>query len=98
RRFDLLHADLPVDLVKLDVEGFEPRVVRGMERMLARCRPIVVSEYAPSNLRALGGTQPEEYLAWFHAHGYAARILDGDAPPRPAEASALARALGAAHH
>ena len=33
---DFLPSDLTVDLVKIDVEGHEPSVVRGMERTIAR--------------------------------------------------------------
>jgi len=36
--------NLPVDLVKIDVEGFEPAVLRGARGVLTRDRPIVVYE------------------------------------------------------
>ncbi len=99
RRFDDLGTSGEIHLVKIDVEGFEPRVVRGMERMLARCRPMVVSEFAPSNLRTLGGIEPDAYLEWFRSRGYDVRILD-DAPeaPVPATRAALAHALRNRHH
>lgn len=35
-----------VDLVKIDVEGFELSVIRGMARSLARYRPVIVMELA----------------------------------------------------
>ncbi len=38
-------ADQPVALVKIDVEGAEARVVKGMQGLLARYRPVVVMEY-----------------------------------------------------
>ena len=99
RRFDDLHGDDAIHLVKIDVEGFEPRVVRGMERTLERFRLMVVSEFAPSNLRTLGGVEPDAYLEWFRSRGYRASILD-DAPEAPVLATpdALDRALRGRHH
>ncbi|MER7899029.1 FkbM family methyltransferase [Streptomyces sp. NPDC096046] len=41
---DLAVGDRPVDLVKIDVEGFEPDVLRGMSRILAAHRPVVIAE------------------------------------------------------
>ena len=37
---------MPVDLVKVDVEGFEDRVLRGMSAILSRWRPAIVVEVA----------------------------------------------------
>ncbi len=36
--------DVPVALVKIDVEGMEPDVIAGAEDTLARCRPVVYAE------------------------------------------------------
>jgi hypothetical protein len=41
---DAALADLPVDLVKIDVEGFEPEVLAGMSRVLAARHPKVIAE------------------------------------------------------
>ena len=40
----LLSDDRPIALVKIDVEGFETRVLRGMRETLARWKPIVTTE------------------------------------------------------
>ncbi|MGE0480744.1 MAG: FkbM family methyltransferase [Phycisphaerae bacterium] len=44
---DTLFADAPVDLVKIDVEGFEDKVLLGMRGVLARCRPALIVECNP---------------------------------------------------
>ena len=42
-----LGSDMPVDLVKVDVEGFEDRVLKGMFGILSRWRPATVVECNP---------------------------------------------------
>lgn len=42
---DVLPADLPIRLVKVDVEGAELEVLRGAVRTLTRYRPVVVFEH-----------------------------------------------------
>jgi FkbM family methyltransferase len=44
----------PIRLVKLDVEGFEGEVLRGMRRILTRSRPILLVEVNAPMLRAHG--------------------------------------------
>lgn len=39
------HGIRNVDFIKLDVEGFEPRVLRGLCRTIVRDRPIIAFEY-----------------------------------------------------
>ena len=75
-RWDARFGDIPVDLVKIDIEGWEPVAVRGMERCIETFRPAVVSEFAPSNVAGLGGTEPAAYLDWFLSRGYRAWIVD----------------------
>ena len=41
---DGLGVDAPVRLVKIDVEGHEMDVLRGMKGMIARCRPVLILE------------------------------------------------------
>ncbi|WP_199551732.1 FkbM family methyltransferase [Streptomyces sp. N35] len=41
---DAIAGDLPVDLVKIDVEGFEPQILRGMAGLLTTRRPAIIAE------------------------------------------------------
>jgi FkbM family methyltransferase len=46
-RGDALLADAGrVDLIKIDVEGYEPNVLAGLERIIARDRPVLIFEYS----------------------------------------------------
>ncbi len=61
---DLLLAEEVVDLVKVDVEGFELGVLRGLYRTLERHRPIVLAEALPAKIDpATGTTEVAELLA-----------------------------------
>ncbi|SEJ48968.1 FkbM family methyltransferase [Demequina mangrovi] len=53
---DELVGEQQVSLVKVDVEGMEPDVLRGLERTIGRCRPVIVTEaHDPSHTRAIAG-------------------------------------------
>jgi FkbM family methyltransferase len=75
-RFDAHYGDRPVDLIKVDVEGFEPKVIAGMAAAIERRRPVVLSEFSLTNLREIGDVDPESYLAWFRSRGYACAIVE----------------------
>ena len=53
RMDDLVDSDA-VDVVKIDVEGAELGVLRGGERMIARCRPSILFESGPDSGDGLG--------------------------------------------
>jgi FkbM family methyltransferase len=44
-----------VSVVKIDVEGFEPAVVRGLKAVFERDRPFILLEVSPEGLKELGG-------------------------------------------
>ena len=55
----LLHDERPIVLVKMDVEGFEIRALRGLRETLRRFRPIVTTEIIPEWLERAGGSTAE---------------------------------------
>jgi FkbM family methyltransferase len=62
-------ADRKVQLVKLDVDGFECDVLRGATKLLRDTRPIFVMELAPYVLRERG-TSLDEFVSFFVSNGY----------------------------
>ncbi len=63
-----------VDLIKIDVEGFELSVLRGLQATLARYRPMVMMELSDQTRIGLAGTA--ELMALFPP-GYEARVVRG---------------------
>lgn len=85
RRGDALFADLMPDLVKIDVEGMEMAVLAGLERTIARGRPLILIEVEAAHRDA--------FMAWAAARGY-----DHSSPglQGPKKANYLLRPRGAA--
>ncbi|HEY6118942.1 MAG TPA: FkbM family methyltransferase [Pyrinomonadaceae bacterium] len=65
-----------VMFVKIDVEGAELMVLRGMTETLARLRPIVVIELVPDLLANLG-TSKDEVIAFLTSFSYSTVSLGG---------------------
>jgi hypothetical protein len=76
-----------VDLIKIDIDGFECGMLRGSRATLERMRPILVMELSPHQLDENGGSIAElvELLA---AAGYALEDLTSG-KPLPMSGSAL---------
>jgi hypothetical protein len=72
---DFLPSDLTVDLVKIDVEGHEPLVLRGMEQTIARSPNIrIVTEFADSLLAYKAN--PADFADYIRGLGFAiCRVL-----------------------
>lgn len=65
----LLGAFPAPGIVKIDVEGAEPLVLQGAERLLSECRPIIYVEVSPEHADAVTGL--------LRRCGY--RLFDGEA-------------------
>jgi len=75
---DLLSAVDRVDVIKIDVEGFEPRALQGMAKLLSRSRPVIFTEFHPQALLRNSGTDAREYAQTLFTLGRNVVLLDRD--------------------
>jgi FkbM family methyltransferase len=59
-----------IDFVKLDVEGHEPAVIRGMMSIISKNRPIILSEINEYWLRSCSHSSGAEYVGLLKSLGY----------------------------
>jgi FkbM family methyltransferase len=88
---DSLDLRRPVRIIKMDVEGGEPQVLRGATRILKDDKPAILSEFHPTQLERASGVTPDQFLAQIAGFGYRAHAVErgGIGPPidrAPAEA------------
>lgn len=74
-RLDDYACRRPVRLIKMDVEGGEPRVIAGAASLLAADRPVIVSEVHPEQLRRVCGVGPEAMIGALERLGYRAHRI-----------------------
>lgn len=58
------------DLIKMDIEGAEPRAMQGAEQLLSTCRPVILSELNAGQLAAVTEVKPGDYIRAMDAQGY----------------------------
>jgi len=66
---DLLPPEVRVDFVKIDVEGMEQDVIRGMERIITDHHPTILAEFYPAAIEE-ASEEPAAVLSFFQAMGY----------------------------
>lgn len=59
-----------IDLLKIDVEGHEYRVISGAKETIRRSRPLIVTEFSPGALEANSRVPPVHYLDLLRSFGY----------------------------
>jgi FkbM family methyltransferase len=71
----LSHLDR-IDIIKMDVEGAEYRALRGMQTLIQKYHPLIVSEFSPIGLQGVSQVSGEDYLQLLTAYGYHISVID----------------------
>ena len=66
----------PVRMIKMDVEGAEPLVIKGAAALLREDRPVVLSELHPTQLARASGTTAAAFLSAMRTIGYRAHLIE----------------------
>lgn len=77
-RLDALLGDVPVDFIKIDVEGAEYNALLGGAETIRRSRPVIVSEFSPAMMPGISKISGEEYLHWLIGLGYGLSVVEPD--------------------
>ncbi|MBI5397713.1 MAG: FkbM family methyltransferase [Verrucomicrobia bacterium] len=69
-----------VDVVKMDIEGFEGRALSGMADLIRRHRPVIFAEFCPGALSRRSNIQPAEFLRRLREPGYDLSVVEKNPP------------------
>ena len=59
---EILRDEKRMDLIKMDIEAHEPAALRGMEKLLRRLKPKLITEFHPWAMRLNNTEPPEDFL------------------------------------
>lgn len=80
---DAIFADgEKIDILKVDTDGYEYRVLLGAQRLLRDHRPIIYLEYCPVDSMKQIGVPGTIILEMIESYGYRPTILHRDRPPQ----------------
>lgn len=72
---ELLKDETRIDLIKIDIEAHEPFALKGMEKLMNRLKPKIITEFHPWAMRKLNTEAPEEYLQFLFGLDYSVSII-----------------------
>ncbi|HLI29966.1 MAG TPA: FkbM family methyltransferase [Terriglobia bacterium] len=79
---DELLPEITPDIIKIDVEGAEPRVFRGARKAIDRKKPPILSELHPAQLMKVSGATSAQYIDQMADYGYRCYLLENGKPTR----------------
>ena len=75
---EVLEPDVPIHVVKIDIEGMDHAAVQGLERTIQRWEPVLLVEFNPRTIEDFG-ERPQAVLPLYRSMGLEIRVLGGDA-------------------
>ena len=72
---DSFIKDIPVDFIKMDIQGFEYYALQGMKETLTQQGPKILMEFWPHGLKS-SGTSPIQIVSFLDDCGYNISILE----------------------
>jgi FkbM family methyltransferase len=78
------HPEIKPDFIKIDVEGFEMKVLRGADKTLRTLAPVLFMEVNPEFL-SRAGDSADELMRYLSAHGYSLSDAENGSVLHPSE-------------
>jgi FkbM family methyltransferase len=72
----IIPSGIPIDLIKIDVEGAELLVLRGASETIERSHPVIIFEFGTGSSEYYG-TTPDDIYAFLAKYGYGLFTLSG---------------------
>jgi FkbM family methyltransferase len=79
-RLDDVLPGLRPNFIKIDIEGAEPRALRGGSEMISAAKPIILSEVYPAQISRVSGSTSGEFIADLQSLGYDCWLLERGEP------------------
>jgi len=79
---DDILPDVAPDVIKIDVEGAEPKVMKGAQNTLKRKHPPILSELFPEQLQSVSGVSAAQYIGQMKSYGYSCYLLEKGVPTK----------------
>lgn len=73
---ELLQHERRIDVVKMDIEGYETLALRGMDKLIRKHRPTIFTEFSPWHIKYRCQVNPQDYLEQLTQYGYALSIIE----------------------
>ncbi len=73
---ELLQNEERINVVKMDIEGYEPLALKGMDQSIKKHKPIILAEFSPWHVKHRTQIEPQTYLKQLVGYGYNLRIIE----------------------
>lgn len=77
---EILQHESRINVIKMDIEGYETLALRGMEKLIRKHRPIIFTEFSPWHIKHRCQVEPQDYLRQLTQHGYALSVIEFSGP------------------
>lgn len=73
---ELLQSEKQINVIKMDIEGYEPPALRGMDNLIRKYRPVIFTEFSPWHIKHRCNVDPQEYLKQIESYNYRLSIIE----------------------
>ena len=72
----ILHNEDNINVIKIDIEGYEPLALSGMKELINIHRPVIITEFSPWHIEHRSKVKSQEYLQTIVDFGYSLSLIE----------------------